>query len=113
MNGLLQITDRRCELDVGAGADDHWLDRALRLGRFGSRWGAARRRVERPGVLERPIKVALVVDEGVRDLLVLGQIDDDVGRDALALNRTARRCVVEGGGESKRTLALQRNDGLH
>ncbi len=42
-----------------------------------------------------------------------GLLDHDVGRDALRLDRTARRRVVKRGRQAYRTVPGNRNDGLH
>ena len=78
--------------------------------------GVGRRRVlrrQRAGRLERAEQVALIGDDRVRDLLVLGHGDDPVGDDAVALDRAAGRRVIERSRQAQRAMALDRNDALH
>src|SRR5438067_5616451 len=94
---LLQEVESGGDLRVVAGPDDHRLDRVLRLGGTGATGGCgarARRRVDRAAVLQSAVEIALEADHGICHLLVFRDIDDDVGRNALALNRTAGRRVI-------------------
>src|SRR5205814_6517113 len=84
---LLQKIESGGDLRVVAGPDDHRLDRVLRLGGADPTGGcgARARRVDRAAVLQSPIEIALEADHGICYLLVFRDIDDDVGRNALAL----------------------------
>src|SRR3954447_3748521 len=94
---LLQKVESGGDLRVVAGPDDHRLDRMLRLGISGPTGGCgagARWRVDRASVLQSPVEIAFEADHGIRYLLAFRDIDDDVGRNALTLNGTARGCVI-------------------
>ena len=76
--------------------------------------GRGRAGVERAGVLQRPVEVAFMAEHGVGHLLALRQADDDIGADALALDRAAGRRVVERRRQPQGAVpAFERDDRLH
>src|SRR5215472_17769055 len=109
----LQELDGCSKLRVSGGPDDHRFDRVLRgvCGSRAARWRAiaARIGVDRTAVLQGAVKVAFEADDGVRDLLIFWHRDNNIRRDPLTLDRSARRRVIKGGGQAERAVSLQWN----
>src|SRR6185312_2263360 len=116
---MLDIGERGFELGIVGLSDQVCLDRR-RINRFAFRVRQLRSGLalllglyHRPRICECAVQGAFADHGATADLLILRRLVDHVWRNALVLDRASRGRIVERGGQPDRSLAIERNDGLH